>query len=84
MKRTQLYLEEDLWEALRIRSRQEHTTVSELVRRAVRDRYLKKAAERHKAMSAIIGLWKDRADIGDSTEYVRMLRRDRRSKALRS
>jgi hypothetical protein len=29
-------------------------------------------------MEAVIGIWKDRTDIGDSTEYVRKLRRDTR------
>jgi hypothetical protein len=40
VKRTQLYLENDLWAVLRIRSRQSGVSVSELVRQAIRDRYL--------------------------------------------
>jgi metal-responsive CopG/Arc/MetJ family transcriptional regulator len=81
VRRTQLYLDEDLWKVLQVRSRQEKTTVSELVRQAVRDRYLSKAEVRKAAMTAIIGMWKDREDIGDSTEYVRQLRKDRRSES---
>ena len=38
VRRTQLYLDEDLWKILRTRSRQDKTTVSDLVRRAVRER----------------------------------------------
>ena len=35
MKRTQLYVDEDIWKALHIRSRQSGTSISELVRQAV-------------------------------------------------
>jgi hypothetical protein len=31
--------------------------------------------ERRRAMMAIVGLWADRDDIGDSVEYVRELRK---------
>ncbi len=83
MKRTQLYLDDDLWTVLRARSRESHTTVSELVRQAVRERYLSRAAERKAAMQGIVGIWKDRDDIGDSTAYVRELRKDHRSEPIR-
>lgn len=84
VRRTQLYLDDDLWNALHIRSRQEKTTISELVRQAVRERYLDKADERRAAMLGIVGIWKDRADIQDSTAYIRELRKDRRSGPARS
>ena len=42
MRRTQMYLEDDLWSALHARARAEKTTVSELVRNAIRERYLGK------------------------------------------
>src|SRR5438105_7534699 len=38
MKRTQLYLDEDIWKALHIHSRQRRTSISDLVRQAIRDR----------------------------------------------
>lgn len=78
MRRTQLYLDDDLWTVLRFQARIEKTTISELVRRAVRERYSVDREKRKKAMEAVIGIWKDRTDIGDSTEYVRKLRRDTR------
>jgi hypothetical protein len=81
VRRTQLYHDEDLWKVLQVRARQEKTTVSELVRQAVRERYLSKAEERKAAMTAVIGIWKDRDDIQDSTEYVGQLRSDRRSES---
>ena len=38
----------------------EKTTISELVRQAARDRYMRQNEGRQAAMEAIIGLWKDR------------------------
>jgi hypothetical protein len=75
MRRTQLYLEDDLWHALKSRARQSGSSMSELVRKAVRDAYIGSAIDRRAAMSGIIGLWKDRDDIGNPQQYVRELRR---------
>jgi hypothetical protein len=53
------------------------------VRRAVRDHYLGNLDERRKAMEGLVGIWKDRTDLPDSTEeYVRSLRRDTRLERL--
>ncbi len=83
MRRTQLYLDEDLWNALHARARRQGTTISNLVRQAVRERYLGNLDERREAMEAIVGIWKDRTDLPDSTEeYVRSLRHDTRSERL--
>ena len=83
MRRTQLYLDDDLWNALHTRARREGTTISDLVRRAARERYLGNLDERREAMEAIVGIWKDRTDLPDSTEeYVRSLRRDTRMERL--
>jgi hypothetical protein len=38
--------------------------------------------ERRRAMMAIVGLWSDREDIGDSVEYVQELRRGHRQERL--
>jgi plasmid stability protein len=82
MHRTQLYLDDDLWSTLRMRARKQGTTISDLVRQAVRDRYLGNLEERRKAMEALVGIWKDRTDLPDSTEYVRSLRQDTRIERL--
>lgn len=76
MKRTQLYLEENMWKLLEIRARQAGTSISELVRQAVREKYWHQPANRAQALKKLIGIWKDRKDIGDSTEYVRKLRKN--------
>jgi hypothetical protein len=82
VRRTQLYLDEDLWKALHARARRERTTVSALVRQAARDRYLRHSEERRSAMEAIVGIWKDRKDLPDTESYVRTLRRDTRARRL--
>ena len=82
MRRTQLYLDEDLWSALHSHARREGTTISDLVRRAARDRYLRNSAERRAALLSVVGLWKDRTDLPDSEAYVRNLRKGTRLKQL--
>jgi hypothetical protein len=82
MKRTQLYLNEDIWEALHVRSRQQGTSISELVRQAVRDKYGCSPASRRQAMKALVGIWKDRKDLPDSTALVRRLRKGKRLRRI--
>jgi metal-responsive CopG/Arc/MetJ family transcriptional regulator len=82
MRRTQLYLDEELWKALHARARRERTTVSELVRQAARDRYLRHSDERQAAMMGVVGLWKGRTDLPDTEAYVRSLRKGTRLKRL--
>lgn len=82
MKRTQLFLHEDVWKALHIRSRQQRTTISELVRQAIRDKYGSSPASRRQAMQAIVGLWKNRKGLRDSEAYVRRLRKGKRLRRL--
>ena len=75
MKRTQLYLEEKVWRLLEILAKQSNRSVSELVREAVREKYLNQTANRAQILESMIGLWKHRKDIKDSTAYVRKLRK---------
>jgi hypothetical protein len=82
MRRTQLYLDEDIWKALHIRSRQRRTSISELVRQAVQDRYGTSAANRGQAMQAFVGIWKNRDDVPDAKTYIRRLRRGKRLKRI--
>lgn len=82
MKRTQLYLNENIWKALHIRSRQQGTSISELVRQAVRDKYGSSPAGRRQAMQAVVGMWKDREDLPDTRTYVRQLRKGKRLKRV--
>jgi len=87
MRRTQLYLDDHLWNALHTRARSRKTTVSELVREAVRERYLGARDEQQKAMQEFVGTRRERSGSrgqieSDAVEYVRSLRRSDRLKRL--
>ena len=74
MRRTQLYLEDDLWSALHAKALLDGVTISELVRVAARERYMGNLEARKAAMLGIIGLWKDRDDLEDTETMIRRLR----------
>jgi hypothetical protein len=78
MRRTQLYLEDDTWKVLQVLARQAGCSVSDLVRRAIRERYVQGVAHRKAAMQAVVGLWSGRIDLPGTETYVRRLRRDTR------
>lgn len=82
MRRTQLYLDEDVWKALHIRAKQSSSTISELVRQAVREKYLNSASKRKEALLSVVGIWKDRTDLPDTETYVRRLRKGERLKRI--
>jgi hypothetical protein len=66
MKRVQVYLDDDLLSMLRLRARAEKSAISALVRRAIREQYLGKLEKHAAVMEAVVGMRKDRTDIGDS------------------
>jgi hypothetical protein len=82
VRRIQLYLEDDLWKTLHILARQSGSTISELARKALREKYLGDAAKRKEALLSAIGLWGDRDDLPDTETYVRSLRKGDRLKRL--
>ena len=73
MRRTQLYLDDQLWGALHARARTEKTTISELVRQAVRERYLGDREQRRGAMERFVGSRRGAGD--DAGAQLRRLRR---------
>jgi hypothetical protein len=75
VRRTQLYLDDHLWNALHARARSQKTTVSELVREAVRERYLGRRDEQMKAMREFVGIRKEGSAPLDAVEYIQSLRR---------
>ena len=77
VRRTQLYLQEDLWQALHAQALASGNSISELVRQAVRERYLGKTS-RAAAMRNFVGIRSDRTDMDDSEAYIRELRTDQR------
>ena len=78
MKRTQLYLEEDVWKVLQTMARQTGTSISDLVRKAVRERYVASKVNREQVLMSVVGLWKDRSDLPETDTYIRRLRKGSR------
>ena len=78
-KRTQLYLDEEMSRLLTAESRRRGTTVSALVREAVATMYGRRTSdEGHAIIHRLAGVWAERADLGDTEELVRGLRRSTR------
>jgi hypothetical protein len=82
MRRTQLYLRENIWKTLHVRSRQQGTSISELVRQAVDEKFGSSPANRKEAMLALVGLRKQRRDLPDTATYVRKLRKGKRLRRI--
>ena len=82
MPRTQIYLDEDLLAVLKLIARERRSTVSDLIRGTLRDKYLDHKAERAQILLYGVGAWGDRVDMGDSTAYVRGLRKGTRAAKL--
>ena len=84
MVRTQLFLGEALHARIRTLARMQGRTVSALVRETL-ERAFGAAGqdERARTLQAIVGLWRDRKDIGSTNAYVRRLRKGtKRRRAL--
>lgn len=75
VRRTQLFLDDQLWGALHARARSEKTTISELVRQAARERYLGRQETRMAAMQGFVGIRRSRTGAADAGQEVRKLRR---------
>jgi hypothetical protein len=79
-----LYLDDHLWNALHARAQSQKTTVSQLVREAVREQYLGSQDQKTKAMQEFAGIRKKSAEPLDSVRYVRSLRQNNRLERLYS
>ena len=79
MKRTQLYLDEEMSRLLTAESRRRGTTVSALVREAVTNAYGRRDADEERAIiHRLAGIWAGRDDLGATHDFVRRLRRSTR------
>jgi Ribbon-helix-helix domain len=84
MKRMQVYVHENIWEALHARSRQQGISISKLVRQAVIDKYGDSTASREESMPTFVGIWRDRRDLPDVATYLRKLRKGKRLQRISS
>ncbi len=77
MHRTQIYFDETEWGSLQWLASQRKTSVSDLIRKAVRKVYPSNAkSDFGKTLEGIAGLWSDRRF--DTDLYIRLLRKGRR------
>lgn len=67
-----------MWNLLHVLAERSGSTVSELVRQAVREKFVQRSVDRKQALMSIVGLWKDRTDLPETETYVRNLRRGSR------
>ncbi len=84
MKRTQIYLDEEMSKMLSALSRQRGMTVSELIRDSIHEKYISgKSLDKGSLARQIGGIWKKRKDTGNIDPIVRALRKGRRVERLR-
>lgn len=77
MVRTQLYLDDDLHEHLKLLAHKQGRTVSGLVREAVARVYPHVWVEdRLETLRAVEGIWRDHERVGDAHECVTRMRAD--------
>jgi Ribbon-helix-helix protein, copG family len=83
MKRTQLYLDEEMARTLAALSRQKGVSISELVRESVQEAYMsKKKVDKAALAKQLSGVWRHRKDLKNIDRYIRNSRRSKRLKRL--
>jgi hypothetical protein len=83
MKRTQLYLDEEMARTLETLSRQKGTTISELVRAGLREHYMPgKDLDKVALARGLTGIWKNRRGLKDAGAAVRKLRKGSRLRRI--
>jgi DNA-binding GntR family transcriptional regulator len=84
VKRTQLYLDEAMAKKLVALSRQKGTTISELVRESVREKYMTaKGLDKGLIARQLTGIWAGRKDLARIESVLRKIRKENRLKRLR-
>ena len=85
MKRTQLYLDDDISNILSTVSRQQGTTISSLVRECIREKFgPRKQVDKAALAREVGGIWKKRTDLGPTQQRVRKLRKGSRLKNIKN
>ena len=83
MKRTQLYLDDEMARILAALGRQKGRTVSDLVRESLKEKYMTgRELDKGSLARQIGGIWEKRKDLGDIDVFVRRLRKGKRIKRL--
>jgi predicted DNA-binding protein len=83
MKRTQIYLDEEMARTLNTLSRQKGVTISELIRESLREHYMQgKEIDKAGLARSLAGIWENRTDLKNIDSVVRGLRKGSRLKGL--
>jgi hypothetical protein len=77
MKRTQIYLDENMLDLLRRQSKAEKKTISEIIRQTMEAHLQKNVGRIRSQVDRVTGIRSDRE--GDVDQYVRSLRQDRQT-----
>ncbi|MEW6701153.1 MAG: CopG family transcriptional regulator [Bacteroidota bacterium] len=79
MKRTQIYIDDELHRILIMESKHKRKRMSNLIREALREKYMNQEKRLHR-LDSIVGIWKDRSFNVD--KFIRDLRKDNRRKRI--
>ena len=76
MKRTQIYIEENIFKILEKESKIKHKTISELIRESIKGKISLRSNEIIDKMQAVFGLWINKNM--NAEKFIRVLRKDRK------
>jgi predicted CopG family antitoxin len=75
MKRTQIYIDDDVFSFLEKESKTANRSISEIIRESIREKHRHKSNLLMKRLDSIFGIWSSRN--GDVNKYLKSIRRDR-------
>ncbi len=75
MKRTQIYIDDDIFSFLEKESKTVHRSISEIIRESIKEKYQYQSNVLIKRMNAVFGIWKKKNL--DVNKYIRTMRKDR-------
>ena len=76
MHRTQIYLDKQIYKTLERESELFNLSISEIIRRSIRQQKNTEVSDIIKKMKDVFGIWKSRKI--DSEKYIRNIRKDRK------
>jgi predicted CopG family antitoxin len=75
MKRTQIYIDDDIFSFLEKESKTIHKSISEIIRQSIKDKYQYQSKVLLKRLNSIYGIWKNKNF--DTDQYINNIRKDR-------
>lgn len=75
MKRTQIYLDDEIYEFLENESKNKHKSMSEIIRETIKEKIQYKNKNLIKNLNMAFGIWEDRNI--EINKYIENIRKDR-------